>query len=702
LLKIIKFIFNRKVLFIFLCCAVVVWAIYGLKIVRKVSGPHTTREFAEEQIERLRSVNPEAAVGLTRLMEKHDARAVAVSIRAARVNGNLSGLRELAEQAKKIEVPYQIQLVEMAAQEGLFNSEEERDGFFIAHASACQLLVREQSSEALSYYLDQLKQASKNKEAWRVIKDDPAAMVLWPYLRDNFDLWQYYEKERDWLAEQLVVFEPINEDYPEERGKSLTKLVELAYRYHPLVKSAVVDENLGIVGFSLFLAYGSIIAESVSVLGLPLGETLEVIFANMDSFETDDEMSVSPRGKERAEELFSIYKNKPNVWQHARLYPLALRLNRDAPNYADALLREYGHDDITYFLYASYENEKEIPIVAEAIVKFGDLAIYILNRYADDPDFHKYLLDRRLGVRLIPFVVRFEDEGLEKIEDNIGWVDRYFNPDGTPKRDKYEWVETIPIAGGPLKVVANWKQGHPCTWGELGWAALDVADGALLVVSLGSSSGLTALKQGVKQGTKQTMKFTSKKSMQFIPKADIRKAARNIAKNSAQDARQIARSVKKVPRLRRYVEVVWGTAKKMGKGVKYTYRIGSKYISKAGEKVYSSAKRIKNSWHSVQPKVRKWTYRALLGVGLFITINERTIPGLPLLGEEIGRFVGRLLRNIGEAQGRVLAAAFKELLFGGSSFSKEWDLAIFGVIMVILGIMTYRFRPKLGSRYHRI
>lgn len=209
MLKILKFFLNRTVLFLFFCCAFVVWIIYGFEIVRKVSGPHSPQEFAENQIERLKKVNPEAAAELTRLMEKHGTNAIAVSIRTAIDNGDLAGLRELTERAGNKKVPYQIQLVKMGIQDGLFNSDKEREGFFVAHANACQLLAQDKSTEALAYYLDQLSQVSKDKEAWRVIRDDPAALVLWPYLKDRRELWQYYEEERDWLAEQLVMFEHV-------------------------------------------------------------------------------------------------------------------------------------------------------------------------------------------------------------------------------------------------------------------------------------------------------------------------------------------------------------------------------------------------------------------------------------------------------------------------------------------------------------
>src|SRR5204862_598972 len=71
-------------------------------------------------------------------------------------------------------------------------------------------------------------------------------------------------------------------------------------------------------------------------------------------------------------------------------------------------------------------------------------------------------------------------------------------------RDWSSDVCSSDLGGGAANVARNWANGVPCEWGELGWAALDVADAALLVASLGSSATVT-------ESGKEALKVTAKK-----------------------------------------------------------------------------------------------------------------------------------------------------------------------------------------------
>src|SRR5208337_5198661 len=159
-------------------------------------------------------------------------------------------------------------------------------------------------------------------------------------------------------------------------------------------------------------------------------------------------------------------------------------------------------DDIASLLYAGYENE--VVFAAEAVSKFGDLAIYILNHYEGSKRFHEALKDNGVGPRLIPYVAKFGDQGIERLQENKGWLDKYFQLDGTPKEE--EWWTQLP-GGAAINLARNWAKGYPNEWSELGWAGLDVADAALAVASLGGSEVVT---ETVKEGGEVALKDVTK------------------------------------------------------------------------------------------------------------------------------------------------------------------------------------------------
>ncbi len=123
-------------------------------------------------------------------------------------------------------------------------------------------------------------------------------------------------------------------------------------------------------------------------------------------------------------------------------------------------------NDIATFLYANYPNA--ILPAAAAVNEYSDLAIYLLRKYSDDGQsrMHRFLNDPKIGMRAIPFVARFGDQGLDRLQENLGWLDKYFDADGKAK-DK-EWWTQIP-GGAALDVARNWAHGHPNEWSELGW-----------------------------------------------------------------------------------------------------------------------------------------------------------------------------------------------------------------------------------------
>jgi hypothetical protein len=677
------------------------WLVHGPDVVRRLGGAQGPEAFVRKELARLRQI-PEAGAFLAQLDETREIRAVAASVRTADRSGGTTAVRRMIAQVSSGHEPCSLSLARLGVQERLFQTEEAREAFAIAHGTSCEALALEPDAADAAGYLQLLSHAAEQPPVWRVVRDDPIALVLWPHLGQEPDLWAFYAEQRDWLAEALVALElleaqrsEIQEEAasrepeahrpepgaqaPVPAGPRLAQAVKAAYRHHPLVRQAVVDEKLGGVGFALFVSHGPVLQQAVLRHGLPLAEVLAVLAPNLESFElpASPEAERNARAQTLAAELAHVRRNKPSVWEDAKRHTLAWRLNKDVPEHAEALLETYGADDIAVFLYASFE--REIVPAAAAVAKFGDLAIYILNRYAENQRLHDWLRDPRVGVRIVPFLARFQDEGLDRVDADLAWLDRYFHLDGSPRQDDYAWLEGVPIVGGPANVLRHWSRGEPCEWSELGWAALDIADGALLVMSFGGTSALTAARSGTKT-------------------VAVR-AGRTAARSAGAGARQAARAGVRRTLLRRIVAAAGGKPFTMVSRTGGVLRGGASTARRGAARVWEAAWQVKTAWQRVPPPIRLWTYRGLLAVGLLITLKERTIPALPQLGEQIGKLAGELVRGSSEAVGAGLAAALREMLTSGEGLP-EWGLFLLhaAVAVLLIGATLTYYRSFLRPR----
>jgi hypothetical protein len=666
----------------------VAWVMRGGHLCDRIEGsPESLADREVRKItDRLAAENPQAAEELARLKEARDVRAVAATLRDAETRQGLSGVSSLVERYQRTQqVPYEIRLSSLAADPRRLTSLDEREAFLWAHGSAMQVLATTLDATALDDYLQRVERASRDPETWRLAKSDALAMLVWEQVTEA-DLRRYYEEERDWLAEVLVQLAAMVEGDAADQGRIVADGLRVAHRFRPYFKEAIVQHNLDATVFFLFADQGEVIAKAVGAGGLPLNEVLEVMFANAD-YVIEQRQAKSVEGL--AARFVEIRNHKPSVWKAARYSSLALRLNEDVPQHADGLLEKYGPDDIAAFLYAAYE--KEVAFAAEAVVKFGDLGIYILNQYAGSDAFRQALVRPGVGPRLIPYTATFGDQGIERLEEKREWLDKYFTADGTPKEE--EWWTQIP-GGGAANVARNWAKGNPNEWSELGWAALDVADAALLVASFGSSAAVTT---SVKEGGAAVAKTVAKSEGKRQALLSGRAAARSAAKAAAEKESQTLLRRAMVKGLR-WAAATGATAGRGWRLAAATVRVAERPV----KGLLQAAKTVDRAWASVPPAIRRIVYRSLLAVGLYVTISQRTVPALDKIGAEVGKFVGQVAKNTSEALASGLSTALNELLGrtpGRLSVWLAWGLYALGLIA--LGGLTWLLLPKRkgGLRY---
>lgn len=692
----------------------------------------------ERAIAALATRDPDAANILRSLHDDRDRRAIEAALREQQSLPGGDAVRTAETIARNLKedkaplVTHRFELAKLAGDKNLLPTEAERDAFVAAHGTALDALaslqdVPEQgkaiAEQSVSEYLTQLRQAVSRPALFRRTASDPIAMMLFQEVEDE-KIRDYYLRANengthpDWLREvialsvqgdggngspmRLTSFSRSQDDEGDEPPPlSVGDVVRVAYENHPVFEQSVFDDlalpaaqrRPAAVVVTMFQEYGPIIRMAVGPAGnVPRSEILDVIFANEDFIEETADRDGRDAPAKLAAHFAFLQKSKPGVWREARYSPLALRLERAAPDDANIVLERYGPDDIATLLFTGYE--ESLPKATKSVAQFGDLAITVLQMYSDEEGganglFHRALMNPRIGTRIVPFVAsrQGQEVGLTKVADNIGWLDKYFKEDGTPREESY--LETIPFVGGPANVVSNMVKGHPNEWSELGWAALDVADVALVVGTWGGS--LTT------QSAKQTAKATAR---QAARKAAIGGAREGVA-IATRAAARTARSQLGMSLLR--------TARVAGMAITFTGRVLTrtwkvlKYVLSASHQAIvtamTKANELRKAWGSVSPAVRRAVYGGLLTATLYVRLRYKTVPELHLFGEELGEFAGGIVKQAGRTMATAFAA-FVDEAFGGvlGRFGRlsGWVAYLFAI--GLFGAMAWKTRPMLGRK----
>ena len=687
----------RTILFTIFALATLAWLVAGHPLSQRMTGTDSTPSEAvlNRITDELVKEDPTAAATVTRLRENKEIEqlALASAVQDAETRGGLPAVNSLLKPSSQTGViPGEVRLAMLATDPSRFPVHEDRERFLYAHGSVLDVLHRTGNSAATDVYLTNLEAAGEDPELWRSTFDDAIALVLFDAVTDE-DSRAYYskEKDQDWLEEtlaQLGGMVEVEDDDPGASADMIADALRVAQRYHPYFKQSIVEHDFDAGVYFLFKAYGDLIQHAVRAHAIPLDEVLEFVFANQDFLERNH----AQQSSQLAALLAHTRNEKPSVWLAARESALALRLNADVPQHAEALLKKYRGDDIAILLYAGYESE--VVFAADALVKFEDLAVYILCHYEDTPAFHKALTKPGIGPRLIPYVARFGDPGLDRLAENKAWLDKYFLPDGTP-REK-EWWTQIP-GGAALDVARNLANGHPNEWSELGWAALDVADAALLVASFGASSAVTTT---AKQGGKTVIRKVGKDQI----KRQVMRAGRDQATAIARQGSRAAAKRETRSLLRqvagRSMRVFRAVRDPVTKGWRMALAAGRIVITPA-EKVFTAAKDLYRTWKSVPPTTRKIVYRSLLAVGLFVTITERTIPAIPDIGEAAGKFVKDVVEDTASGISEGLENAIEGLVgqeIGQLKLIISWG--VYAFVLVLLAGLTWSTRSVFRRYRH--
>ena len=650
-----------------------------------LSGPTagSSQEIADHETQKriadMERRDPQAAAELARMRANHDHVALAATLKGREQREGVDGLARLAEYRENPDSPqfYDLRLADVAAKTR-FVSHQQRSDFLYAHGIPMQQQYDFYTSQnvplaqsPINDYIRTLEFAAKENNLWSRVRENPMMVFL---LQQNVsqELLDFYDAEKDWLDDVLfLVFSAGNAEI--EEGEMLTpqEILQTIRTHHPHFKTALHDalvspesdiEATACTLYALFANYGDVLRYCVESGLMPISEFLEVVFANVDYFDKHGNL----RPEDLAAKLITIRNSHPAVWQMATQRPLYLELYDRIPHLAHPLSDHHGHDDIAMFLFTKYDEDgRMFEAAAAAINRFGDPAIYILNRYESSAIFRQTLRDNHLGVRIIPYVARFEDSGLERLSVNQHWLDKYFDEEGNAKAP--EWWVDIP-GGAIVNVARNWANGHPNEWSELGWAAVDTATIVTIPFTFGGSATATTATRGgataVKVGSKTVARTTvanlalsgaratgagarasaQRESLSLFRQALARQAGRSMFFSLA------VRTVDGIPRI--VVHIVQSTAH---------------FARTVGTTIYANVRHIRAGWAGLAPTTRRALCRGLFYSGMATIIHCRTIPMLKEQWSSIdpetwARQLANMLADLPKTAAGALVAGFDELL----------------------------------------
>jgi len=562
-------------------------------------------------------------------------------------------------------------------------------------------VVDEALEVAYQDFLKDLGELEANPKVYRPVARDPIGVMLFNETEDKAIRSFYVEQtssatEQDWLQEVIAqcvrpptsnIEEDSNESSP---GVTVGDVVLTAYRFHPIFKEMIlddarlkeVDRRPTPVILAIFQEYGDFVKIATSKeFDVARSDILDVIFANTDYLDRWVETNGSSRDSwgKLAAHFSKLQRSKPDVWREARYSPLALRLNDEAPEFANKVLEKYGQDDVATLIFSGYE--QEVLQATAAIAVFEDLAIYILQKYADEPEesdrlFHKALKDPRCGIRVIPYIAMRDDQGLTELDANIKWADKYFDEEGKPRSS--DWYEAVPFIGAPAKIVSNLKSGRPNSWEELGWAAFDVADVGITLATFGLGS--VVAKTTKEAGKRTIVTFGRKATMSTVKRFANREAAKQARKKVGET---LLRKVIVIPKLKGdftpSARRIWNVLSIARKGVEFGY-----------VKSIQTAKAIRNGWGSLPPSLRKGASRGVMAALIYVRLAYRSVP---VVAQSTGLSppdFGKFFKDPSEAFSTILSSVINQLQSVGVSL---FGWACYLAVCAVLSFIVWRARP---------
>ena len=711
--------FYRSFLFFLILVAGLAWFVKGGDLLQGSEGVYDRK--LRELLGNIEKSNPEAAKRIKEAGKK-DPYAVAVAVATLKNQKDYEKqITRFSESLKDDEPNAFIEAIELSVDKNLVHDNEDRKKVIYAHGSFLYLKESELIKKALieknleeqgkykseiqalvNEHFDRLKKFSKEPGTWEIVKYDPVAVMVFTEVEDS-KLRQFYVENHDWVQDMFSQFQNLSQEKEKEGSSvSIKSVLETASLYYPETKKAVVDQKqngcgFGPMGFQLFFKYGELIKTCVDKEKvLPLCETLEIFFSQQDYLNSFIEKHSTESGASLlARNLGEIKKTSPDLWRAAKASPGALDLYEDAKEFANDVFKKCDGINVQDLLYADYLTPDRVLLknAAHALAKWGQLAFYTLNKYSDsvnnkptsgnqatkktinsnefnDNNFKKALYK---DFRTVFYVFRNGQSGISEILTDSKCIDKFVDDKGELKPEAL--LKSIPILGGPVTVFDNWVNGYPNSYAELGWAALDVADGALLVMTLGASAETTVAKTAAKTAAKEL----ARKAAQETARKGIKTTFSKFAESTLSKFIRVLSVTDKV-----FLSIPSELLRFAGK----TFNVAL-YLARAAVK----------TWSGLPSGFKSFVYKSFLTITISVSIIFRTIPALwnlllneiKKLPEELKKILVNAPKDLADA---IITALDEFFAMSGMGIKILW----WGILVSLL-YMGFRFLPTSRLKY---
>lgn len=282
------------------------------------------------------------------------------------------------------------------------------------------------------------------------------------------------------------------------------------------------------------------------------------------------------------------------------------------------------------------------------------MAIYASERLGGDARFAGIVAK---DWRAVPYLAKHMEEGLRKLapldqQTMAKVLDDELTAEGWPRSDG--WWEYLPLVGSAAKLFRDLYTGRPIEFADVGWAAWEIMDIALIVASMGGTAAVEGSLKAVSAGAKMVSAGvrTGKRGLYGL----VHKAGAETARKGVNTARRTAlsRGGKTSGMAARLTQVSTAMALPMAsrpfigraiRMVKGTCRISATVLQKMGQTLLAS------------PLLCR-----LAGVTMLsLEVYYRTYPHLPEIVEGLGDALWQAVKQAAENAPEQIDRYFKAL-----------------------------------------
>lgn len=631
-----------------------------------MKGPALFRngpERAESQVLReFKQEHPETSDWITRQQDQYGAYETAVAIQSLRNNPSLN------PEALKRDLEVRTRLV------SVYEKDQAQDeGLLWSHGSALDILsdVPGQADQ----YLSELEQAQQDPDYWSLVRNDPIALTS-QALRSDKPKRDYYRANQAWIGEMIEVLMTRLESHPPQASSAdpnaieagqliqLDDLLAVAAESDPYLERIVPQPKQtpieACIYYETFRQFGEAIAMTAAQ-GVPVQEVVEVIILNRDALVANEDEEAGAAIHDPASvatRLVQLNRERPSVWTAAQRDGYVLSFDKLVPSMSQSILEKHPDLGVASLIVTQYG---DVATQAAKIVdRYGELGVAVLVQYDGSQRFNTLLADANVDHRVAMLAALESDAGLEAVAGNAAYLNKLIADNGDPK--SADWWTNVPVVGGLADVARNQAKGYPSDWSEIGWAAWDVADIGLMVVSLGSSKIATT-------AAKQTAKGIGKKAATKLTTAGIKRSA-PVAKQTA-----MSRMMTALKQSKATAPLRWTARTSIHAGTQ---------VATAGGRMVATTNRVLGAVQSIPPGVRKWVARGLLATSLFVRAPDQ----LALMGNSLDQYVTDALVSTARMIPDAIANAMNEIKQGfESGMSHSLHSIVYMLIVAVTAIL---------------